>query len=75
LQWDLTLRRPVTKELEFQASVQNLLNTNNFYNLPQPNSGVTTSAGSTTGLTTIPSIMIPAPPRTLRVQLHWHMAQ
>ncbi len=73
VQFDLTYRKPLTNEFELQFSVQNLLNTNNFYNLPMPNAGVSTVAEQTGGgLTTLPSSMIPAPPRTLRLQVRWH---
>lgn len=71
--FDLTLRRPVTKNLDLQVAVQNLLNTNNFYNLPMPNSGVSVTAGAGGGqLTSLPSTLVPAPPRTLRLQIGWH---
>lgn len=81
LQFDLTAKMPVTKFLEVQVSVQNLLNTNDFFYLPQPNSGTTTTLGvygspycaaSTFCQTSLPSTLVPAPPRTLRVQLRWH---
>jgi hypothetical protein len=39
-QVDLVLHHPINKMLEFQVSVQNLLNTNAFSNLPAPNAGV-----------------------------------
>jgi hypothetical protein len=72
-QWDLTVRRPLSPNFEMQVSIQNLLNTNNFYNLPMPNSGVTVVAGQPGGgLTSLPSTLIPAPPRTLRLQFRWH---
>ncbi len=82
LQFDLTARRPVSKNVDVQLSVQNLLNTNNFYNLPMPNAGVTTTTGSYGPYfcgsnvfcqTTTPSTMVPAPPRTVRLQLGWHL--
>jgi outer membrane receptor protein involved in Fe transport len=81
LQFDLTTKMPVTKNLEVQVAVQNLFNTNDFFYLPQPNSGTTTTLGvsgsaycgtSTYCQTTLPSTLVPAPPRTLRVQLRWH---
>lgn len=75
VQLDLTLRNPVTELMDVAVSVQNLLNTNNFFNLPQPGAGVTTVVGVKGGvLSQSPSSMIPAPPRTVRVQLHWHFA-
>jgi hypothetical protein len=78
---DFTIRRPVTKTLEAQLSVENLLNTNNFWNLPMPNAGTTTTTGSygayycgttTYCQTTSPSTLVPAPPRTFRFQLRYH---
>ena len=85
LQFDLTAKTPITRSLEAQISVQNLLNTNNFYNLPMPNSGTTTTLGQygapAAGLpavysqTTTPSTLIPAPPRTFRFQLRWHFGR
>ncbi|HTX58596.1 MAG TPA: carboxypeptidase regulatory-like domain-containing protein [Verrucomicrobiae bacterium] len=75
-QFDLTLQAPMAPTLDAQISVQNLLNTNNFYNLPAPGSGVTTVVGNgANGLTQSASYLIPAPPRTLRVQLRWHSAE
>ena len=77
LQFDLTLKYPITKYLEAQISVQNLFDTNDFYYLPMPNAGTTTSLGSLDAngnfaLTSVPSTLVPAPPRTLRFQLRWH---
>ena len=75
-QWDLTLRRPVRSDLDVQVAVQNLFNTNNFYNLPMPSKGVTTVAGDASSgsfqLTGLPSVLVPAPPRTIRLELRWH---
>lgn len=73
VQFDLSIRRPVTRRLDVQLAVQNLLNTNNFYNLPMPNAGVPPVAEDASGrLTQLPSSLIPAPPRTLRLALRWH---
>jgi hypothetical protein len=81
LQFDLSVKKPITQNLEAQISVQNLLNTNNFYDLPMPNVGVTTTAGYAPGpfggpynygQTSYPSTLNPAPPRTFRFQLRWH---
>jgi hypothetical protein len=76
-QVDLTFRHPITPKLDLQVSVQNLLNTNTFGNLPAPNLGVplvagTTTDGVTASQTTYASTLIPAPPRTLRIQLRFH---
>lgn len=74
--WDLTVRRPVRSDLDVQVAVQNLFNTNNFYNLAMPNKGVTTVAGSLDAsnqfqLTSLPSVRVPAPPRTIRLELRF----
>jgi outer membrane receptor protein involved in Fe transport len=74
-QLDLTVRRPVTHALELLVSVQNLLNTNNYDNLPAPNAGVPLTAETNTGLVSYPSELIPAPPRTVRVQMRLHMGR
>jgi hypothetical protein len=55
-----------------QISVENLLNTNNFANLPAPNLGVPVVTEDATGLTSNPSALIPALPRTVRAQLRLH---
>jgi hypothetical protein len=87
LQFDLTAKYPITKNLEAQFTVQNLLNTNNFYYLPMPNAGVTTTLGqygpppgNPAGTaeyyqTTEPSTLIPTLPRTFRFQLRWHFGR
>ncbi len=85
LQFDLSAKKTITPTLEAQISVQNLLNTNNYYNLPQPNSGVTTTLGQYGPVapggsaqyyqTSVPSTLIPALPRTLRFQLRWHIGK
>jgi hypothetical protein len=75
VQVDLTVRRPVTRSLELLMSVQNVLNTNNFMNLPAPNAGVALTAQTNTGLVSYPSTLIPAPPRTVRVQMRLHMGR
>jgi outer membrane receptor protein involved in Fe transport len=81
MQFDFTARRPVSRTLDAQVSVQNLLNTNNFYDLPEPDQGVAQPAnacatsGATCGglhLTSLPTALVPAPPRTIRVELQWH---
>jgi len=83
-QVDLTVRRPVTKTLEVLVSAENLLNTNNFNNLAEPNGnvpvqavngGVATVAGSSSGLTNYGSTLIPTSPRTVRVTLRLHVGR
>jgi outer membrane receptor protein involved in Fe transport len=73
--FDLTVRYPLAKDLELQASVENLLNTNNYSNLPEPNAGVPIVAETTTGQTTYASVLLPAPPRLLRVQAKVHVGR
>ena len=81
MQFDFTARRPLSRTLDVQVSVQNLLNTNDFYYLPEPGKGVAqpaaacVNAGANCGglyLTTLSTALIPAPPRTIRLQLNWH---
>lgn len=77
---DLTFQRPITSRIEFQLTIQNLLNTNAFTNLPEPNVGVPLVAGATNDgvtafQTTYASTLIPAAPRTLRVQLRYHFGR
>ena len=71
-QLDLAVRHPLTRSLELQVSVTNLLNTNNFSNLPAPGLGVPIVAETSSGLATYNSVLIPTPPRTVRVQARFH---
>jgi outer membrane receptor protein involved in Fe transport len=77
-QVDLTLRRPVTKTLEVQVGIQNLLNTNNFGTyLPTPGAGTPIVAGSVDGAgneiqTSFVPSRIPASPRIIRAQVRFH---
>ena len=73
--FDFTARYPIAKTFELQASVQNLFNTNNFSNLPAPNVGVPIVAETNTGLTTYSSVLLPAPPRTFRLQGELHVGR
>ncbi len=70
-----TIRRPVTKSLDVQLSVQNLLNTNVFFGLPEFNLGVPQVGESSSGLGAISTPLIPAPARTFRLQLRWHIGR
>ena len=72
-QLDLTVRHPLAKTLDLQVSVQNLLNTNNFSDLPAPGLGVPVVAETSSGLATYSSELIPTLPRTVRAQLRWHL--
>jgi hypothetical protein len=75
---DLTLRRPVSQNLEVQVGVQNLLNTNNYGTyLSTPGAGTPIVAGSIDGAgnliqTSFVPIRISAPPRIIRVQARVH---
>jgi hypothetical protein len=68
----LTLRHPINKSLELQVSIENLLNTNNFSNLPAPNAGEPLVAATSVGQTTYLPDLLPIPPRTIRAQLRLH---
>ncbi len=71
--YNFAARRPLNDRVELQLAVENLLNTNNFQNLPEPNAGVAQVGQSSTGLGSILSPLIPAPPRTLRLQIEYHV--
>jgi outer membrane receptor protein involved in Fe transport len=77
---DLTFRQPLTKNIEFQLSVQNLLNTNSFNYLPAADAGVPavgdyTPDGVTVAQGSYSTYLIPAPTRTLRLQLRAHLGR
>jgi outer membrane receptor protein involved in Fe transport len=74
-QVDFTFRRPLTHSLEFLASVQNLLNTNNYNNLAEPNAGIPVTAATNTGLVSYASTLIPASPLTVRFQMRLHVGR
>ena len=75
---DFTLRRPVTKNVEVEVGVENLLNTNNFGTyLATPGAGTPIVAGSVDAngneiqTSFIPS-RIAAPPRIIHLQIRFH---
>jgi hypothetical protein len=68
----LTLRHPLSRDVEVQVSVENLLNTNAFQYLAAPNAGVPTVAATSSGQTTYLPDLLPLPPRTVRLQLRLH---
>jgi outer membrane receptor protein involved in Fe transport len=75
---DVNFRQPLTKILEFQVSVQNLFNTNTYNYLPAADAGVpvvgnSSSDGATIQQGSFSTYLIPAPTRTLRVQLRAHI--
>ncbi len=80
-QVDTSFTTPLTKNVEFLLSVQNLLNTNNYEHLPAPGAGtplVGESYNATNGVAsqgTYTSTLIPAPPRTLHVQVRLHVGR
>jgi hypothetical protein len=74
-QVDMTYRTPVSKYAEFQVSAENLLNTNNFQNLPAPNAGVNSVAATNTGLTSYTQTLVPTAPRTIRAQVRFHVGR
>ena len=73
---DFTFRRAVTKNVEMLVGVENLLNTDvfsNVSNLSTPNEGTPIVASNPDGsLGTFVPNLVPAPPRTIRVQLRLH---
>jgi hypothetical protein len=77
-QVDMTVRRPVTKNLEIQVGVQNLLNTNNFGTyLATPGAGTPIVAGTVDAAgnevqTSFTPIRISAPPRIVRLSVRLH---
>ena len=74
-QLDLTLRHAFSRQLDFQVSIQNLLNTNSFDGLPAPGAGVPIVAETSSGLTSYSSTLLPLPPRTVRFQLRDHVGR
>ena len=68
-------RHPLNSTLDLQLAVENLLNTNNYANLAQPNSGIPQIGESSAGLGSILTPLIPAPPRNLRLQLEYHVGR
>jgi hypothetical protein len=74
-QLDFTYRHPFSRFVDFQFSVQNLLNTNSFSDLPAPNAGEPLVAATVNGQTTYASTLIPENPRTARFQLRFHLGR
>ena len=70
--FDATYRRPISRTAEFLISAENLFNSDAFNNLPAPNAGTALTSSTPTGLTTYLSTLIPAPARTIHVQLRLH---
>lgn len=72
---NFAVRRPLNSTVDVQVAIENLLNTNNYANLPQPNSGIPQIGESSTGLGSILTPLIPAPPRNVRVQFEYHVGR
>ncbi|HET9096591.1 MAG TPA: TonB-dependent receptor [Candidatus Baltobacteraceae bacterium] len=87
--FDMTLRRPVSKEVDVQVSAFNLLNTNTFSGLVEPNQGVAMTGEklvcAVPAKGCVPTIpvygpypynsfaRIPVQPRTVRLQFNFHV--
>jgi len=72
---DATVRQSLAKYLDLQLSVENLLNSNTYLNLPAPNIGTPIVAETTGGQATYLPDLLPAPPRTFRLQARLHMGR
>lgn len=79
---DFTFRRPITRMLELQVGVENLLNTNTYNQyLAAPNLGTPLTAAATdlnaTKLqqTSFTPTLVSAPPRVVRLQARFHMGR
>jgi len=74
---DFTYRHPVTKQIDLQVGVENLLNTNNYGQyLSIPNGGTPIVADNPNGTQTsfVPT-EVSAPPRLIRIQLRYHFGR
>jgi outer membrane cobalamin receptor len=69
---DLTVTQPVTKFLELQLTIQNLLNTNVYEGLVQQGQGEPVVAQTSTGQTSYNGPLINAQERTVRIQGRFH---
>lgn len=77
--WDLAVKHPINSNLEGQISIYNLLNTNNFGNLPTPNAGVAPIGMNGSGQlgqyksSSLQYPLIPVQQRTAYFQLRFHL--
>lgn len=78
--FDLTLRRPVTPLFDLQLSTENLFNSNTGMGMVTPNAGASVVGenglgqyGTYVGSTA--HVFIPVRPRTVRLQLHYHIGE
>jgi outer membrane receptor protein involved in Fe transport len=69
---DLTVQQPITKFVELQVTIQNLLNTNVYTGLVQQGLGEPVVAQTNTGLTSYNGPLINAQERTVRIQGRFH---
>ncbi len=78
--YDLVLKHPANKNLDVILSSENLFNTNVFGGLVRPNAGSPFTGENSSGqygpafvAGNLPYPLIPAQPRTVRLQLRWHI--
>ena len=72
---DLTLRHPITKNIDIQATLENALNTNAYNALPAPGQGTPLTADTSAGQSVYIPVLVPAIPRTVRVQARFHFGR
>lgn len=77
---DFTYRQPLTKYFDVTLAVQNLFNSDSFNYLPAANAGVPavgdyTADGSTISQGSYSTYLIPAPTRTLRLEVRAHIGR
>lgn len=75
---DASFRHPVSKNAEINISAENLLNTNVFSGLPEPNAGAPLTADEQTATggisqTSYLPTLLPVTPRTVHVSLRLHL--
>lgn len=78
--YDFSARYPVSKRIDLSLGIENLLNTNSFAGLVQPNAGVSLIGENASGqygayAGGILYPRVPAAPRTLRLQLRFHVGR
>jgi hypothetical protein len=71
--FNFAIRRPVTRTLDVQLAAENVFNIDTYANLPEPNAGIPQIGESSTGLGSILSPLIPAPPQTFRLDFEYHV--
>ena len=77
--FDFSFRQPISKFVDLQLSAQNLFNTNTYNNLAAPGGVPLTGNYSSDGVTvqqgTYQPFLVPAPPRTVRLQARFHLGR